>query len=101
MPVEKVIIQESGIKIVTVGIQGPPGPQGIQGIQGLAGDSNYIHNQGAPSAIWTIIHNLGKFPSVTTVDSGGTKVWGNVAYIDQNTVEVQFSVPFGGKAYLN
>lgn len=126
MPIENVTIVESGIqnisiteagvkivtivepvtKIVTQSIQGPSGPQGLTGPQGATGpsgtgDSRYVHSQGAPSDTWTITHNLGKFPSVTVVDSGDNTVIGDVQYIDSNTVQVAFSVPFGGKAYLN
>jgi hypothetical protein len=28
---------QSGVKVVSVGVQGPPGPQGSQGIQGTEG----------------------------------------------------------------
>lgn len=58
-------------------------------------------NQMIPAGTWSIIHNLGKFPSVTVVDSGGTVVDGNVNYIDDNTIEIEFSFSFSGKAYLN
>lgn len=53
------------------------------------------------SATWTINHNLGTFPSVTTVDSGGIEVEGAVEYPDSNTIIVRFSAPFAGTAYLN
>lgn len=82
------------------GVAGPAGPQGIQGPPG-AGGASYAHVQGAPLATWTIVHNLGFFPSVTVVDSGGTTVEGDMRYIDVNTVELSFSAAFGGSAYLS
>lgn len=63
--------------------------------------STYIHIQAVPSKVWTISHNLEKFPSTTTVDSAGTTVYGVVSYPDDKTVIVEFSSEFSGKAYLN
>ena len=53
------------------------------------------------SKLWTITHNLGKFPSITVIDTGGTVVTGEYTYIDTNNVILNFSAPFAGKAYLN
>jgi hypothetical protein len=72
-----------------------------QQITAGTGDAHYVHNQGSPSATWTIVHNLGKRPSVTVVDSGDTEVEGDIHYVDNNTVTVLFSSGFSGKAYLN
>jgi hypothetical protein len=62
---------------------------------------SYVHTQGTPSAIWTITHNLGYYPGVNVVDSAGTEVEGEVTYLDANTVRVNFSAGFSGKAYLS
>lgn len=66
-------------------------------------ESNYVHTvtQNAPSNVWTIDHNLGFFPNVTVVDSGGTQVEGNVIYNNINRVTIEFSTAFAGKAYLS
>jgi hypothetical protein len=65
-------------------------------------DSNtFKHNQTTASATWTINHNLGKFPSVTVVDSANNVVEGCVQYIDNNTIELNFGSAFSGCAYLN
>lgn len=105
----KVVVREPELKIVTLGIQGPSGAQGIQGLpgpQGIpgedgSGDLTYIHNQSVPSTLWIINHNLGKRPSVRVVDSGDNVVVGHVHDIDDNNLQIEFSVIFGGKAYLN
>ena len=68
---------------------------------GSGSDLNFIFTQGAPATTWTITHNLGKFPSVSVVDSADTQVYGDVEYIDDNSLRVTFSAAFGGKAYLN
>ena len=62
---------------------------------------NHIHNQIASERVWEIEHNLGRFPSVSIVDSAGTIVVGDVFYVDENHVRITFSSAFSGKAYLN
>lgn len=64
-------------------------------------DKSYIHDQILASDAWTIVHNLGKYPSVGVVDSAGTIVIGEIDYISTNEVRVRFTAPFSGKAYLN
>jgi hypothetical protein len=80
-------------------ISGPTGPQGPQGIQGPPG-SSFTFAQTSPAAVWTIVHNLGLFPSVTVVDSAGTLIEGDLAFPDMNTVTVTFSAAFSGVACL-
>ena len=70
-------------------------------IGGGGGDLNFTFTQGAPATTWTITHNLGKFPSVSVVDTADTQVYGEVEYIDDNSLRITFSAAFGGKAYLN
>lgn len=63
---------------------------------------SYIHTQNVASTEWTINHNLGKYPSVTTVqDRYGCNVVGEVDYIDENTIKITFSAEIAGKAFLN
>jgi hypothetical protein len=64
-------------------------------------DKNYVHSQLTPASTWDVAHNLGKRPAVSVVDSGGTQVEGDVDYIDDNHVQLNFGVPFGGAAYFN
>ena len=66
-----------------------------------SGDKHYYHLQGQPNNIWTVVHLLNKYPSVTVFDSAGTIVFGNIRYIDLNTVELSFGEAFAGKAALN
>lgn len=67
----------------------------------LNSDANYIHNQNIAASTWTINHSLGKYPSVSVVDSANSLVVGEVDYIDINSLTVTFSGAFSGKAYLN
>ncbi len=64
-------------------------------------DKTFIFTQGTPSTSWVIQHNLGKFPSITVVDTADTVVVGDYNYTDDNNVTLTFSAGFAGKAYLN
>ena len=69
------------------------------------GTPTFIYEQVIPATVWgtngVVTHNLGKFPSITVIDSGDTVVTGQYTYIDNNNVTLNFSAPFAGKAYLN
>lgn len=76
---------------------GPAGPAGSGG----AGGSSYTHYQYLSDATWDITHPLGYVPNVSVVDSAGTHVHGDVRVLSTNRLQVQFSVPFSGTAFLS
>jgi hypothetical protein len=49
----------------------------------------------------TVSHNLFKFPAVTTVDSAGSHIVGEVQHIDNNNFNITFKASFQGKVYVN
>lgn len=61
----------------------------------------YTYEQSAVSDEWTIEHNMGKYPSVTVVDSAGNEIIAEVQYIDKNNLVIYMASPFKGTAYLN
>ena len=65
------------------------------------GAPTFIFDQGVPATTWDITHNLGKFPSITVIDTGNTVVTGEYNYVTNNRVILTFSAAFAGKAYLN
>jgi hypothetical protein len=91
---EVVVSGLTTIGIVSVGVQGPPGADGPPG-------AAYVYQQVTPSASWLVDHQLGYFPNVTTVDTTDRMVQGDVTYVDQNTLTIDFSAAFSGKAYLS
>lgn len=66
-----------------------------------SGDKHYTFTQIAAASTWNITHNLGKNPSVSIVDSGGNWVVGDVLYINNNELTINFNSAFSGAAYLN
>ncbi len=99
------------LDVETAGIPGPtgpPGPQGVQGPEGPQGpagpagnSATYEHAQSLPEQVWTITHNLNRYPSVTTVRSDGSNGWADVVYVDANTITVTFGGAQAGRAFLN
>jgi hypothetical protein len=70
-------------------------------VDAALGDKNYIHDQGVSASVWTITHNLNKYPSVTVKDTAGTEVEGEVIHISVNQLTITFSAGFSGVATLN
>jgi hypothetical protein len=70
----------------------------------LSSNKEYTHKQTIASSRWTIRHSLNKFPTVTTVlisDSGIKElVYGDVQFITAAYIEVSFTIPVTGEAYL-
>jgi hypothetical protein len=77
-----------------IGLQGPPGPQGPSA-------STLIYTQNVPLAVWIIIHNLGLWPSIMVIDSGGSVVEPDIHYDSNIQMTITFGSPTTGKAYLN
>jgi len=66
----------------------------------------YTFSQSSAANTWTITHNLGRFPSVTVVNSANTIINGSVIYNSNNQLTVTFfsegaALAISGKAYLN
>jgi hypothetical protein len=70
-------------------------------LQTLTIQTNYVHDQQVASASWVILHNMGKKPSVSIVDTADDEVIAKVTYNSNNQVTLTFSSPISGKAYLN
>ena len=65
------------------------------------GVPTFVFTQNATATTWNIQHNLGKFPSITVIDTGNTVVTGEYNYTSNTNVILTFSAAFAGKAYLN
>ena len=68
---------------------------------GVLGLGTYTFTQIIAATVWTINHNLDKFPSITVVDSSGNVIVGDQQYNNSNQITLTFNAPFSGTAYLN
>lgn len=68
--------------------------------QGIA-DKYFVFEQTTAGNVWSVIHNLQKKPSVSTVDSSGAVVYGHVEHLSDIELKITFKYPFSGKAYCN
>ena len=73
----------------------------VQDFLGTLTDKNFVHKQTASENVWHIVHNLNKYPSVVVVDTADTVVYGDIQYISLNEIQITFTDPFSGEAYLN
>ena len=89
-----VVSIESPPNTITVTASGPPGPPGAAG-------SSMAFTQNSPQATWVIAHNMNFYPSVTIIDGLGNVVLAPISYLSSNTVQIAFSRPFSGTAYLS
>ena len=61
----------------------------------------YVEDFSVAASTWVIEHNLGRYPSITTVDSSGNIINGAITYNSENKITVVFTSATSGKAYLN
>ena len=89
---ETVVEKETVTEIVEIGLQGPPGPPGI------SGGANFSHTQSVSSDTWTVNHNLGFRPAVSTLSVGGREMWSEVIHTGVNQFIAYFDAPVSGIA---
>lgn len=97
-PVRKIVRLSSKLQLIRP-LQLQAAPPTIS--NGPDVDKNYLHDQMAPAASWYVNHNLGKYPSVTVLDSAKTEVEGAVEHLSINSLVVSFTNAFAGSATCN
>lgn len=60
-----------------------------------------IHTQGSSSDLWTVAHNMGKYPSVTVVNTSKSTIEALVTYADENNLVISVTPASAGYAYMN
>jgi hypothetical protein len=89
-------VSESRIKITTTN-----GFVGRAFLNSAGALGTFTYRQLSPALVWTVTHTLGKYPSVTIVDSADTIVYGDVQYINNAQIIITMSAPFAGSVFLN
>lgn len=74
---------------------------GAGGGGGTGSGDSFTFTQSTPSSTWSVNHALGRYPSVTIIDSTGRLVEGDVEYVSLNSLIVTFAGAFGGTAVCN
>lgn len=70
-------------------------------LSSLITQNNFVFDKQVAASVWVVIHNMGKFPSVSIVDTANDQVEGEVRYNSNNQLTITFTAPVAGKAYLN
>jgi hypothetical protein len=76
--------------VVETILQGPAGPPGS--------GSAYVHTQATASAVWTVNHNLGYYPSVAVVSPGGLEIIAETEHVSVNQLRVKLATALTGQA---
>jgi hypothetical protein len=63
-------------------------------------DEPFVYRQEIPASSAVITHNLGFNPTIVTTTLAGEEIIGDIDYIDVNTVQISFSVPFSWIAIM-
>lgn len=66
-----------------------------------SGSTQFSYQQTIASTVWTINHNLGFVPNVTTVNSSGQEIVGVVTTLNASVAVIEFSDAVSGYAYLS
>lgn len=64
---------------------------------------SYTHDQEIPSTVWTVQHNLGRYPAAVSVFSNDLSVeWSEfgVLHIDLNSLYITADIAIAGKAFV-
>jgi hypothetical protein len=69
-------------------------------VGGGGGISTFLFTQSVASAVWVVVHGLGRHPSTTVIDSGGNVVEAAIAHNSLNQLTITFSTPISGTVYL-
>lgn len=64
-------------------------------------DKTFVWEQSISTSIWTIPHNLNKYPSVIVTDDSNNVLTADVSYVDLNIVRVTHGSNMIGKVYCN
>jgi len=86
----QVTVEEDAPTIIEVRLTGAAG----------VNTRRHVHNQASPQTTWTVVHTLGGKPSVMVVDTADTVVVGDVTYVSNTELRIDFTAPFAGYAYL-
>lgn len=76
-------------------------PMVMIGDEGPSPLDNFVYDQVVPAEVWNITHNMSKYPSVTIINSANERVFADVVYIDDQSLQIKFSAPMSGRATLN
>jgi hypothetical protein len=63
--------------------------------------ARYEHIQALANTVWTVTHNLGYKPTVSTIDANDDVIFAEQHHVDINTLTVTFNAPTTGVALCN
>lgn len=93
-PIPAISTQQPSSSVTVVPVVGPPGP---------SGGSTYEYTQLTPSTVWTINHNLGRYPATVQLYASDLSTSYSefiIQHLDVNTLRISMDTPTAGIAFL-
>ncbi|MGL5075115.1 MAG: hypothetical protein ACRDBG_04655 [Waterburya sp.] len=90
----KIIVSPKPIEVIV-------SPATVVNVSGVTTGREFIYEQNDNLTVWTIPHGLNKlYPHIIVKDLQGTTVLGEIDAIDPFTLQIRFTLPTTGIAYL-
>lgn len=87
------VANKDDVSLVLARLRGPRGPAGPSG----GGGNPIVFPQSSPSALWTVVHNLGYKPAVISVLNTGSGVMdAEINHLSVNVFTVNLALPLAG-----
>jgi len=86
------VVEAAAVGVVAIAEQGPVGPPGTGGAA-----TGFEQTFPSPALTWLVNHNLGKYPLVTVLTSGGAEVEAEIVHASLNQFTVYFAAPLAGR----
>lgn len=67
----------------------------------IAAAGSFLFTQSTPAAIWTVDHNLGKYPAAEVMDANGRKVYADIVHVSLNRLQIFCSPALAGQVCLS
>lgn len=84
--IEVVEVDHVVVEVLEAGAPGPPG------------GTSFVFTQSTPLTVWTVNHNLGRFPLIRLKTLGTAEIEGQIAHVSANQFTVTFNTAQAGQA---
>lgn len=67
----------------------------------LSKDAGFVYHSEIPQKVWSVLHNLGKYCSITVVDDNKNVIYPDITYVSENEIQVSATSELTGYAFCN
>lgn len=67
----------------------------------LSQNAGFVYHSEIPQKVWSVLHNLGKYCSITVVDDNKNVIYPDITYVSENEIQVSATSELTGYAFCN